>query len=92
MENKWDEADIADLDDVKTPADVYLWLKNVWAPAIFPMTDDPALYPGGAYTSPYTCVCPARMSIHMSTHMSTHISIPTPCLSDFTDDRPPGTR
>ena len=66
MENKWDEADIADLEErarahsrtrararthactqeVKTTNDVYLYLKHVWAPALFPMIADPEKYPG----------------------------------------------
>ena len=37
-DNMWDQSQLAQLKDVATETDVWDWLRNVWAPAIFPKT------------------------------------------------------
>ena len=37
LENQWDEAQLADVSDVRTQPDMWDWLRNVWAPVIFPV-------------------------------------------------------
>ena len=40
--NMWDETQLSDVTGVGTEADLWDWLRNVWAPAIFPLRGDSA--------------------------------------------------